>query len=94
MACENMERDRIEAAKKAARKALLEGKATIKKNVLTGRLELSGMKATSKEGCADACIIAGIARQPDMMKYFTTAGITPASAIQAHTASHRHTAGR
>lgn len=94
MPCDYDRQRQLEAAKKAARDALLMGGAKIQKNPLTGQLEITGMNPAAKNGCGDACIIAGLAKQaatqPEIMAFFTTAGIKPGDAINAHQSSHRH----
>lgn len=93
MACEYDRQRELEAAKAAALEALLTGTAKLQKNILTGKIEISGLNPASKNGCADACIIAGLAVQaasnPSINRFFTTAGIKPGETITAHQASHK-----
>ena len=89
-----MQENRRRAAIAAARKALLEKQAEVKKNLLNGKTEIVGMSAGDKNGMNDSCILAALAKtsvtDPHLSAFFTSAGLRPGELIKAHQHSHQH----
>lgn len=94
MVCEAIIAERRRRALEAARRALLEKRAQARKNLLSGKMEITGMSATEKDGMNDACILAGLAKQsaadPALNAFFTRAGLRPGDLIKSHQKQHQH----
>jgi hypothetical protein len=90
MACEYLEQLRKAAILAAAKRKILKGEITVKRNARTGRLEILGLSAAERGPMGDACIIAGLAKQPDAAAALRRAGVNTTDAIRTHEHAHAH----
>jgi len=90
MACEMILAERKQKALEAARKALLMNGATVRRNLITGVIEIQGMNTEDKNGMNDSCILAGLATDTAMQAFFTHSGITTSEIVKQHGHSHQH----